>query len=86
MSYGDDDADRLAYDLAHSDFDAVERGGLRAAWSDDGTLVTVEALAGKASDAALDGDPSVEYNAEDLVRAESDPEVRNARNPTPEDA
>jgi hypothetical protein len=84
MSYGDDDADRLAYDLAHSEFDAVERGGLRAAWSEDGTRVTVEALDGEETDATLAGDASVEYNAEDLVRAESDPEVRNARNPTPE--
>ena len=72
MSYGDDDADRLAYDLAHSDYDAVERDGLRAAWSDDGTLVTV---------AALDGEATVEYNAEDLVRAESDREVTDAKVP-----
>jgi YD repeat-containing protein len=78
MSYGDDDADRLAYDLAHAEFDAVERDGLRAAWSDDGTLVTVSDLGGD--------DVTVEYNAEDLVRAESDPEVRNARNPGPEDS
>jgi hypothetical protein len=71
MSFGDDASDRLAYDLAQSDFDAVERDGYRAEWGDDDSTVDV---------VATDGDERIVYDAEDLLRAESDTEVRNARN------
>ncbi|SDM90982.1 hypothetical protein SAMN04487949_2815 [Halogranum gelatinilyticum] len=71
MSFGDDAPDRLAYDLAQSDFDAVERDGYRAEWGDDDSTVDV---------LALGGDERIVYDAEDLLRAESDTEVRNARN------
>ncbi|WP_435358825.1 hypothetical protein [Haloarchaeobius sp. DFWS5] len=71
MPLGESDADTIAYELSQSDFDAVERGGLRAAWNVEGTEITV---------VELDGDESVTYNAEDLVRATSDQEVENARN------
>ena len=69
---GTDETDVLAYELVQTDFDAVERGGLRAAWTDDNTRVIVE---------DLDTGASQEYDGEDLVRAESDQEVENARNP-----
>lgn len=71
MSIGDNAPDRLAYDLAQSDFDAVERGGYRAEWGDDDSTVEV---------VLLDGDEHIVYDGEDLLRAESDTEVRNARN------
>lgn len=73
MSGSDDPFDRLADDLARTEFDAVERDGLRAAWSDDGLSVVVS---------ALDGEESVTYGAEELVRAASAREVRHAREPT----
>lgn len=73
MSFGDDAPDRLAYDLAQSDFDAVERDGYRAEWGDDDSTVDVVAVDG-------DNDERIVYDAEDLLRAESDTEVRNARN------
>ena len=72
MTMGTDETDVLAYELVQTDFDAVERGGLRAAWTDDNTRVIVE---------DLDTGASQEYDGEDLVRAESDQEVENARNP-----
>lgn len=72
MAFGDDPADRLADDLSESSFDAVERDGLRAEWVDEGRRIAVT-------------DPATEepilYDAEDLVRATSDTEVRNAREP-----
>ncbi|WP_323675720.1 hypothetical protein [Halorubellus sp. PRR65] len=71
MPLGQTDADVLAYELAQTDFDAIERDGLRAAWSADGTTVAVS---------ELDGDDETEYSAEDLVRATSDREVSHARN------
>ncbi|NHN41150.1 hypothetical protein G9C85_05805 [Halorubellus sp. JP-L1] len=71
MTLGKTDADVLAYELARTDFDAVERKGLRAAWSADGTTVTVS---------ELDGSDDFEYDGEDLVRATSDREVSHARN------
>ena len=71
MSIGDDAPDKLAYDLAQSDFDAVERDGYRAEWSEDDSAVEVS---------RLDDDEWIAYNSEDLLRAESDTEVRNARN------
>lgn len=74
MSLGDDTPDKLAYDLAQSDFDAVERDGYRAEWSDDDSAVEVFEV-GAAE--------RIAYNAEDLLRAESDTEVRNARNVSP---
>ena len=74
MALGDDDFDRLAHDLSETDFDAVERDGLRAEWTADGTEVTVS---------ALDGDDVVVYNAEDIVRATSDRELSDAREPNP---
>jgi len=74
MTLGADERDALAYDLVQTDFDAVERGGLRAVWTADNTSVVVE---------ALDGDERREYSGDDLVRAASDQEVENARNPQP---
>lgn len=71
MTLGETDADLLAYELAQTDFDAVERDGLRAAWSADSRSVTVS---------ELDGSDAFEYDGEDLVRATSDREVSNARN------
>lgn len=72
MSFGDDPADRLAYDLSESSFDAVERDGLRAEWVDEGRHIAVT---------DPETDEPVLYDAEDLVRATSDTEVRNAREP-----
>lgn len=72
MTIGADQADRLAAALADTDFDAVERDDYRAAWTVEGDQVVVEELA--------TGD-SILFDAEDLVRAESDAEVRNAREP-----
>jgi hypothetical protein len=69
MSLGED-ADELAQALSETEFDAVERGGLRAAWTADGTRVEVT---------DLETDETVAYDAEDLVRATSDVELRNAR-------
>ncbi|EJN57885.1 hypothetical protein [Halogranum rubrum] len=73
MSLGDDTPDKLAYDLAQTNFDAVERDGYRAEWSDDDSAVEVFEVG---------TDERVAYNAEDLLRAESDVEVRNARDAT----
>jgi hypothetical protein len=70
MATGDDDPDRLAHDLTETTFDAVERDGLRAEWSDDDTHVVVENLA---------TGESVTYDGEDLIRATSEQELRNAR-------
>lgn len=64
--------DELAGNLADTDFDAVERGSLRAEWTDDGQRVAVS---------AMDGDDTITYNGEDLVRATSGPELRDAREP-----
>jgi hypothetical protein len=74
MTMGADESDALAYDLVQTDFDAVERDGLRAAWTADNTTVVV---------AELDNGDRREYDGEDLVRAASDQEVQNARNPQP---
>jgi hypothetical protein len=74
MALGDDTFDRLAHDLSETDFDAVERDGLRAEWTADGTEVTVR---------SLDGGEAVVYNAEDIVRATSDRELNDAREPNP---
>lgn len=68
--FGEGDRDRLAYDLARTDFDAVERDGYRAEWTREDTAVAV---------ADIDAGETVVYDAEDLVRAASDREVRNAR-------
>lgn len=68
--FGEGDRDRLAYDLARTDFDAVERDGYRAEWTREDTAVSV---------ADADTGETVVYDAEDLVRAASDREVRNAR-------
>lgn len=72
MTLGDDAFDKLAFALSETDFDAVERDGLRAAWSADGTEVRVS---------ELDGDRTITYNGEDLLRATSDAELSNAREP-----
>ncbi|SFK69802.1 hypothetical protein SAMN04487950_0646 [Halogranum rubrum] len=74
MSLGDDTPDKLAYDLAQTNFDAVERDGYRAEWSDDDSAVEVFEVG---------ADERVAYDAEDLLRAESDVEVRNARDISP---
>lgn len=74
MTMGADESDALAYDLVQTDFDAVERDGLRAAWTADNTAVVVE---------ELDNGDRREYDGEDLVRAASDRDVENARNPQP---
>lgn len=72
--FGESDRDRLAYDLAQTDFDAVERDGYRAEWTREDTAVSV-------TDPET-GETAV-YDAEDLVRAASDREVRNARTDDP---
>lgn len=72
MSLGKDPFDVLAHDLTETDFDAVERGTLRAEWSEDGTYVEVT---------DEETDERVLYTAEDLVRAASDREVQDAREP-----
>ncbi|MFB6102341.1 MAG: hypothetical protein ABEJ73_07215 [Haloplanus sp.] len=72
MELGDNEFDRLAHDLSETGFDAVERGGLRAEWTADGTEITVH---------DLEEGTSVVYNGEDIVRATSDRELRDAREP-----
>lgn len=72
MALGNDEFDRLAHQLSETDFDAVEREGLRAEWVAEGTTVVVN---------ELEGEGEVRYNAEDLVRATSDQELRDAREP-----
>ena len=67
---GDDERDQLAHDLTETDFDAVERDGYRAEWHDEDSEVAVRDLA---------TDEVVTYNAEDLFRATSEQELRNAR-------
>jgi len=74
MSIGADDFDVLAHALVESplDFDAVERGPLRAEWTNDGREVTVtDAETGE----------QVVYSGDDLAVATSDREVENARQP-----
>lgn len=74
MSLGRDDFDELAYALVNAefDFDAVERGSLRAEWTGDNVAVTV-----------VDSETGQEvvYSADDIVLATSDQELRNARQP-----
>lgn len=74
MSLGEDPFDELAHALVETphDFDAVERGSLRAEWADDGLRVEV-------TDRET-GD-SVTYSGDDLVVATSAQEVENARQP-----
>jgi hypothetical protein len=67
-----DDADQLAAALSDTTFDAVERDGLRAEWVGEGHQILVR---------SLDGEEEIHYDAEDLVRAASDTEMRNARVP-----
>jgi hypothetical protein len=73
MTLGTDEQDELAYDLVRTDFDAVERNGYRAAWTPDNTTVVV---------ADRQTGDKRRYDGEDLLRAASDTDVRNARNPT----
>ena len=70
MSLGTTDSDRLAHELVQSDFDVVERDGLRAEWIEEDSRVEVT---------ELETGESVTYDADDLVRAASDQEVENAR-------
>lgn len=74
MSLGKDDFDALAYALVETeyDFDAVERGPLRATWTDENRLVTV---------LHQETGEEVAYSADDLVLATSDQELQNARVP-----
>ncbi|WP_336001335.1 hypothetical protein [Halorientalis halophila] len=72
MAIGEDERDALAYELARSKFEAAERGGYRAEWTAGDTAIEVREMGG--------GD-GVVYDAEDLLRAESDREVKNARTP-----
>ncbi|MFC6942448.1 hypothetical protein ACFQE8_21165 [Salinirubellus sp. GCM10025818] len=72
MPLGNDAFDRLAHALSETDFDAVERDGLRAEWTTDGTEVTVR---------DLQEGTEVVYNADDLVIATSDRELNDAREP-----
>lgn len=67
---GEEARDRVAHDLTETDFDAVERDGYRAEWHDGDTEVAVR---------DLETDDVVAYNAEDLFRATSEQELRNAR-------
>ena len=73
MALGKGDRDELAHALVGTDFDAVEHDGLRAEWTPNDTAVEVT---------DLDSGESMIDDAEDLVRAASDREVRNARTPT----
>lgn len=73
MALGKDLRDELAYALARTDFDAAERDGYRAAWTEDGTRVVVT---------DVETGEETAYNADDLVRAESDREVNDAREPS----
>lgn len=75
MSLGQDEFDVLAHDLTETDFDAVERGPLRAEWNEEGTTVEVT---------DEESGERVVYTAEDLVRAASDREVNDAREPDAE--
>ena len=74
MSLGRDDFDALAHALVNAqfDFDAVERGSLRAEWTQDNRSVAV---------VDVETDEEVVYSADDLVLATSNKEVRNAREP-----
>lgn len=72
MALGNDEFDRLAHALTETEFDAIERDGLRAEWTADGTEVTVR---------ELEGGTRVVYNADDLVIATSDRELNDAREP-----
>ena len=74
MSNGEDDFDLLAHALVQAkfDFDAVERGRLRAEWTDDDAEVVV---------VDRDTGETVRYSGDDLVVATSDREVGNARQP-----
>jgi hypothetical protein len=72
MPLGNDAFDRLAHALTETEFDAVERDGLRAEWTADGTEVTVR---------DLEEGTEVVYNADDLVIATSDRELNDAREP-----
>jgi hypothetical protein len=72
MALGNDEFDQLAHALTETEFDAIERDGLRAEWTADGTEVTVR---------ELDGGMRVVYNADDLVIATSDRELNDAREP-----
>ncbi|MFB6069432.1 MAG: hypothetical protein ABEJ76_00290 [Halanaeroarchaeum sp.] len=72
MSLGEDAADRLAHALSETTFDAVEREGYRAEWIDEGRRIAVF---------PPDADEPIVYDSDDLVRAASDQEVRNAREP-----
>ena len=73
MPLGDDEFDRLAHALTETEFDAIERDGLRAEWTADGTEVAVR---------DLEGGTEVVYNADDLVIATSDRELNDAREPS----
>ena len=72
MPLGDHITDKIAYELVQTDFEAVESSGFRAEWDEEGTEVIVT---------NLESGASRRYNGEDLVRAESDREVSNARQP-----
>jgi hypothetical protein len=72
MGLGDNEFDRLAHDLSETDFDAVERAGLRAEWTPEDDAIVVR---------SLDAEEGVAYNGEDIVRATSDRELRDAREP-----
>ena len=72
MALGNDEFDQLAHALTETEFDAIERDGLRAEWTADGTEVTVR---------ELEGGMRVVYNADDLVIATSDRELNDAREP-----
>jgi len=74
MAIGTNGFDALAHALVEAafDFDAVERGNLRAEWSDEGREVTVT---------DRETGESVVYSGDDLALATSDREVENARQP-----
>lgn len=74
MSNGGDEFDALAQALVgiDHDLDAVERGSLRAEWTEDNRAVIV---------VDRETGDEVVYSADDLVLATSDQELRNARVP-----
>lgn len=71
MALGED-ADQLAVELSDTNFDAIERDGLRAEWVGEGHQIRVTSLS---------EEEAILYDSEDLVRAASETEARNARVP-----
>jgi hypothetical protein len=72
MSLGKDEFDQLAYALARSDEDVLEQEGFRAEWTESSAVIRVTNRS---------TGTSIDYDAEDVVRATSEIELQNARLP-----